>query len=622
MTTVDCGLLDRIFDADPNRWSPIEQVAVTGLTTPQQCQDWVDLFLDNIDPVAGCSGVIPDELRYDPVSNPGGARCTVQDSAVNLLGRDPATGFARRPLDNTGVQYGLVALRAGLITVDDFLTLNRQAGGYDIDGHWIPDRMAIDEDLARLVYTYGGVSGRGAPEQTPMIDLRYYVDLVPILGFHDQVRPFLFDARLRERGFGANQAIWGGVPLASDAVHVAHDWAEAVDAAYSSGGDRAAAVAAGAATAGAADTCVVTTSADDVLPIQLGPFPLVSVPGCEVVNAALARTTTRIAAGGPSTDDVIKCQLAAPARADYPAAMTDAQFADLQAIFPNGVCDWSEPGVGETERSITWASVGGDELVAPYSVAERRRPVRHGDRRGGDAVGRRRRVRTGAAGRGGACRRPAVGRRWRCRSRSPRSPSPSCLRPAGAPPDPGSGEERERSGGLVRGVVSRCHRRSVRSTPSSGQQGRLSNAGRSSGSALHVAVDPSLAMLANILSRPTRKVGWPHVSFSEVSGRARHRARNRSARDFLATVERRAQLGTASPAASGAPPSSSLRMIAEATTTPSAPASQTSTACCRGADADADDHGQVGESTSGAWRSRPPSGTGRPLPVMPRSDTP
>ena len=35
------------------------------------------------------------------------------EQLVNQLGRDPATGFVRRPLDNIGVQYGLAALEAG-----------------------------------------------------------------------------------------------------------------------------------------------------------------------------------------------------------------------------------------------------------------------------------------------------------------------------------------------------------------------------------------------------------------------------------------------------------------------------------------------------------------------------
>lgn len=366
MTTVDCGLLGRVFAAHPNRWNELQQTAITGLTTSQQCRDWIDLFLPNLDPSAGCAGVIPDELRYDPATNPGGARCTVQDSAVNLLGRDPATGFARRPIDNTGVQYGLEALGSGLIAVEDFLDVNREAGGYDIDGQWQPERMAMSPELAELVYRYGGITGRGVPQETPIIDLRYYVDLVPVLGFHDQVRPYVFDARLAERGFGASHAIWNGLPLASDAVHVAHAWTEAADAAHETGGDRAAAVAATAATG---DTCVATTSADDLLPLQLGPLPLASVPGCGELFALTARATPRIAAGGPRSDDVVKCALAPVDRADYPP-MTDDQFADLQAIFPAGVCDWAAPGVGETEDGLVWASVGGDELQAPFAVRD------------------------------------------------------------------------------------------------------------------------------------------------------------------------------------------------------------------------------------------------------------
>ena len=54
-----------------------------------------------------CPPVLPLALRYHPANNPKGARCDVYDHTVNVYGRDPKTGFARRPLDNVGVQYGL-----------------------------------------------------------------------------------------------------------------------------------------------------------------------------------------------------------------------------------------------------------------------------------------------------------------------------------------------------------------------------------------------------------------------------------------------------------------------------------------------------------------------------------
>ena len=80
----------------------------------------------------GCG--IPAELVYDPVKNPKGARCTMWDTNVATFGRDPATGFARRSLDNVGVQYGLEALNRGVITPAEFLDLNDKIGGFDNDG--------------------------------------------------------------------------------------------------------------------------------------------------------------------------------------------------------------------------------------------------------------------------------------------------------------------------------------------------------------------------------------------------------------------------------------------------------------------------------------------------------
>ena len=50
-----------------------------------------------------------EPLRYSS-SQPDGIRATVYDHTVNVYGVDPLTGFAARPLDNRGVQYGLDVL--------------------------------------------------------------------------------------------------------------------------------------------------------------------------------------------------------------------------------------------------------------------------------------------------------------------------------------------------------------------------------------------------------------------------------------------------------------------------------------------------------------------------------
>ena len=52
----------------------------------------------------------------------------------------------------------------------------------------------------------------------------------------------------------------------------------------------------------------------------------------------------------------IKCQLKPLNRNDYQASFTDAEWARLQAVFPNGACDWSKPGADERAPKGTWLS--------------------------------------------------------------------------------------------------------------------------------------------------------------------------------------------------------------------------------------------------------------------------
>jgi hypothetical protein len=79
---------------------------------------------------ASTSTVCSTLVQYDAKTNPTGIGCDLYDHLVNVFGRDPATGFARRPIDNIGVQYGLEALNLGAITKQQFLALNRNIGGY------------------------------------------------------------------------------------------------------------------------------------------------------------------------------------------------------------------------------------------------------------------------------------------------------------------------------------------------------------------------------------------------------------------------------------------------------------------------------------------------------------
>jgi hypothetical protein len=154
-----------------------------------------------------CDADIPKELRYDPVANPKGARCSIYDGMVNIFGRDPKTGFARRPHDNVGVQYGLGALNAGTISRQEFLDLNEHAGGYDIDAKWQPARTAGDPEAIRIAFESGmTMTGAGGLRETPIIDARSYTD--PTGDFHESYHSFKARARLiKANGHADNQVL-------------------------------------------------------------------------------------------------------------------------------------------------------------------------------------------------------------------------------------------------------------------------------------------------------------------------------------------------------------------------------------------------------------------------------
>src|SRR4030095_196840 len=129
-----------------------------------------------IDPDGNC-GIVPVEMRYNAVTNPTGVRCTIYDHAINVYGRDPATGFARRRLDNEGIQYGLKLVNSGVISVEQFLNLNEKIGGFDIDANIVPQRTRADLLATRISYRTGRMTNGGEGlAAVPIIDYRAYVD--------------------------------------------------------------------------------------------------------------------------------------------------------------------------------------------------------------------------------------------------------------------------------------------------------------------------------------------------------------------------------------------------------------------------------------------------------------
>ena len=307
----DYSLLRRYFE-DPSRWQPGVAWAPDDLQAVMGHPNYVNAIVYNtainpiLDPSRRCPGV-DDEDVYDPETNPKGVRCSQQDYMVNVFGRRAQDGFANRPWDNEGVQYGLRALREGTITPAQFLDLNRKVGGRDIDYEPTEGRAVADRAALARAFRSGAVNTASNLDQVAIIDLRG-----PDPGaFHDVYRTYALRARLdREQGHHDNHVLWrGSVALFGDpdyqgeAIIAMDRWLAQVEK------DRSARP--------LAHKILANKPKDLVDRCSDGAPGGSDLPGeyCDAVVQSYS--TARIEAGMPFTDDVIKCALKPLSMADY-----------------------------------------------------------------------------------------------------------------------------------------------------------------------------------------------------------------------------------------------------------------------------------------------------------------
>lgn len=310
-------------------------------------------------------------LRYHPTDNPRGARATIYDHAVNSYGIDPQTGFARRPLDNVGVQYGLEALNAGQISTAQFLDLNEKIGGMDIDANFTAQRMTADLRATRAAYRTGRMlNGGGGLASMPILDYdQLYTDLQPGGDIHLKFHHFSTRERLREaNGHIDNHVMWsGGGNAADDAAYpgrVAYIQDRALEAM-----DRwLARITADTSPAPRAEKVVRNKPADlqdgcwtrEATPDFIAEPQRFGGPGTSACNDLYpAFPSPRMVAGGPIESNIIKCELKAVDPRDYSVDFSSADYARLTRIFPTGVCNWEVPGVGQTDLAGTWLGYTG-----------------------------------------------------------------------------------------------------------------------------------------------------------------------------------------------------------------------------------------------------------------------
>jgi hypothetical protein len=344
----DCELLERAFETSPLAWTDAQKAAVAGEANWQFCARNGTAFPVLRPDYCDRTGV-PAGQVYDATANTTGVRCTYQDNMVNVFGRDPKTGFARRPLDNVGVQYGLTPLNDGTITLEQFLDLNRRIGGHDIDGRMTAARTVADPEALRIAFQTGRVNDASKGMATvPIIDARPYTDGTGDV--HDAVNSLVTRARLlAANGTFANQVLHTYEPptamqrVQRDNLDEMEQWLAAI----------------------AKDTAPARTPLERVIRSR----PATVTDACytrddqkitdmrRCAQMLPVYANPRLVAGKPMGATLLKCELKAVERKDYPARLTDAQLAAIRAAFPAGVCDYTRKGVA-VRAPDTWLSYG------------------------------------------------------------------------------------------------------------------------------------------------------------------------------------------------------------------------------------------------------------------------
>jgi hypothetical protein len=351
-TVGDCRLMNTYFTNSSLTWTAAQRTAASGFGTFGNCVSWDRAFASRGVATEACPPAIPTQFLYNPATNPGGIKCTTAEQLVNQLGRDPQTGFARSYIDNVGVQYGLSALNAGVISPEQFVDLNEKIGGHDVAGNPAPARDNADPKALSRVYDSGLVTSfREGLSHTPIIDLRTYTDLVNDI--HTRFWSFTNRQRLIDaNGNADNQVILTSGPTtpASAGVQVValagmDSWLSAIDADRQFGSDRAKVLR--DKPTDLVDGCFTATGA------RINEPQVYQGAGqCNTLYPSFA--DTRMAAGAPLTENILKCQLKAIDWASYAVTFTADQQARLQAVFSTGVCDYTQHGVGQVRPDGVW----------------------------------------------------------------------------------------------------------------------------------------------------------------------------------------------------------------------------------------------------------------------------
>lgn len=316
---------------------------------------------------------LADELYSQ--ANPGGIRATVYDHTVNVYGTsanpfDPTQKLAQRPLDNVGVQYGLLALNQGAITAQQFLDLNQGIGGLDHDMNHVPERHRADSQANKRAIESGRVLFGGAGlAATPVIDYRTYNDHLEGGDIHMIVHQFSTRQRLvNANGHADNHVMqvggqWDFIEGQDDLGNLFRQmdyWIRNIqadslepDLAFRAVRNKPASL---------TDSCWDTTG--ETIELVEEPLAFASESRCGQLYPSYQ--TPRQIAGAPLANDIVSCQLKRIDLADYAISFTTDEYQQLLTVFPGGVCDWSRGDSSGASHQGTWTSFGPSPINKLY----------------------------------------------------------------------------------------------------------------------------------------------------------------------------------------------------------------------------------------------------------------
>lgn len=330
-------------------------------------------------------GQAANQQNYEPQSAIAAIRWTHWDDLKNIYGVD-AGGAARPTWDNVGVQYGLKALQDGNITMEEFVHLNWNIGGWKHPSEMVQEgfpffgtsqaeiaralsqpgyfdpwsrrnmnvatatepapRTQGDARAMRAAYTSGMVfSGK---LDRPTIDHRQYMERE--LDMHNVHQSFAVRQRvLQKMGNSDMLVIWftdtqPGVPKASqslEALAVMDEWVRNIQRHPHKGirGNRP---------AKAVDSCFDVNGQLIYAGRDAWNGILDNKPAGPCTQRFPIYSTSRIVAGAPIEGGIYRCALKPVDRAladgtYLPASPTAQQIERLKQVFPDGVCDYSRP---------------------------------------------------------------------------------------------------------------------------------------------------------------------------------------------------------------------------------------------------------------------------------------